>query len=315
MPKSVFSKSVFLGSVFCSGLLAAAAVSPVRAAPPDPARPSLTIAFPKAGNGVETAKLYGRYLTHLASCANVSLVNLRGEPVDSMFNALDLLEEGELVKNINSGKLDIAQLSSGIVPVAVEASGATPFAIRGNSRTRQIGSYKLHLIVHASSPYNKPADLKGSKIAHTTSASNSGNLAPRAYFPSLGLVPDKDYEVAYSKGHERSIVGLNYGFWSGAAVASDQFDRMVAKGEIKASSFRVLWASEPFPASAFVFSSRVAQPLRERVAKCTYQFRFPKEMQTLLDGSDAFLPVDYAKHYAPVLYVLRHNSTLAAASK
>jgi phosphonate transport system substrate-binding protein len=300
-------KSMLLGVAMAGAVGLAAAQPPVAT----PARPTLTVAFPKTVNRVETAKLYGRFLVHLADCAKVSLVNLRGEPVDSYFNALDLLGEDEMVTGMKSGKLDIAQLSSGIVPVAVETAGATPFAVRGSSKTRQIGAYKLHLIVRADSPYRKPADLKGLKIAHTTAASNSGNLAPRAYFPKLGLVPEKDYDVVYSNGHERSIVGLMNGFWPAAAVASDQFDRMVAKSEIRASAFRVLWESEPFPASAFAFGAHVPAAVQERVKKCTYAFRFPEETQKLLDGSDSFLPVDYAKHYAPVLFVLRSAKSAA----
>lgn len=302
--------------LFVSVLLGHAALSPAQ--PPSQApqqRATLTLAFPKAVNRVETAKLYGRFLVHLQDCAKVTLTNLRGESIDSYFNALDLLGEDEMVTAMKSGKLDIAQLSSGIVPVAVETAGAAPFAIRGNSRTRQIGAYELHLIARVDSPYRKPADLKGLKIAHTTPASNSGNLAPRAYFPKLGLTPDKDYEVVYSNGHERSIVGVMNGFWPAAAVASDQFDRMVAKSEIRASAFRVLWKSDAFPASAFAFGAHVAPAVQERVKKCTYQYRFTPEMQKLLDGSDAFLPVDYERHYAPVLFVLRSAKASPQAMK
>jgi phosphonate transport system substrate-binding protein len=269
------------------------------------AKPTLSIAFPKAVDRVETAKLYGRYLVHIGECAKVNLVNQRGEAVDSYFNGVDLLGEQEVLAGLKHGKLDIAQLSSGIVPVAVEASAVVPFAIRGNSKTQQIGTYRLLLIVRADSPYRKPADLKGRKIAHTTPASNSGNLAPRAYFPSLGLTAEKDYEVVYSKGHERSIAGVQNGFWHAGAVASDQFDRMVAKSEIRASAFRVLWESPPFPVSAFVFGAQVPKALQERVGKCTYQYRFPADTQRLLDASDTFLPVDYDKHYAPVTFILK----------
>ncbi len=249
----------------------------------------------------------------IAECAKVNLVNQRGESVDAFFNGLDLLGEDEMLAGFSNQKLDMAQLSSGIVPVAVEASEVLPFAIRGNSRTKQIGAYRLHLIVRADSPYRKPTDLKGRKIAHTTLASNSGNLAPRAYFPGIGLVPDKDYNVVYSKGHERSIAGVLNGFWDAGAVASDQFDRMVAKSEIRASAFRVLWQSAPFPASAFVFGAHVPKPTQDRVSKCTYQYRFPAESQRLLDGSDTFLPVDYAKHYEPVRFVLQSSKTTATS--
>ena len=303
MVKKVFAVAILAGVFGASPYAQTVAV-----------KPTLSIAFPKAVDRVETAKLYGRYLVHIGDCAKVNLVNQRGEAVDSYFNGLDLMGEEEMLGGLKNRKLDIAQLSSGIVPVAVEGSEVVPFAIRGNSRTRQIGAYKLHLIVRADSPYRKPADLKGRKIAHTTPGSNSGNLAPRAYFPKIGLTPEKDYEVVYSKGHERSIAGVKNGFWEAGAVASDQFDRMVAKSEIRASAFRVLWESAPFPASAFVFGAQVPKAVQERVSKCSYQYRFPAETQRLLDGSDTFLPVDYEKHYAPVKFVLHATAAAGAAS-
>jgi len=278
------------------------------------ARPTLSVAFPKTVDRVETAKLYGRYLVHIGECAKVNLVNKRGEGVDSYFNGVDLMGEDEMLAGLKHRKLDIAQLSSGIVPVSVEDSAAVPFAIRGNARTQEIGTYKLQLIVRADSPYRKPADLKGRKIAHTTPASNSGNLAPRAFFPQVGLTAEKNYEVVYSKGHERSIVGLQNGFWDAGAIASDQLERMVAKSEIRASDFRVLWESAPFPASAFVFGSQVPKAVQERVAQCSYKYRFSMETQTLLDGSDTFVPVDYEKHYAPVQFVLKAAKKANAAS-
>lgn len=294
-----------LVAAFVAGQAASQGAPVAKAAAPSAApRPKVTIAFPKAVNRVETSKLYGRYLVHLAECARVNLVNQRGESIDAFFNGLDLLGEDDLVDGLKQQRLDMVQLSSGIVPVAVDQAGAVPFAVRGNSKTKQIGAYRLHLIVRIDSPYKKPGDLKGRRIAHTTPASNSGNLAPRAYFPKLGLVPEKDYEVVYSNGHERSISGVMHGFWDGAAIASDQFDRMIAKSEIRASAFRTLWESAPFPASAFVFGTHVPTPVREKLAACTYQYRFPAETQRLLDGSDTFLPVDYMKHYEPVRYVL-----------
>ena len=67
---------------------------------------------------------------------------------------------------------------------AVNLAGAVPFAAKG---TREgIRGYNLLAIVKADSPYQKLADLKGKKVAHTSPSSNSGNLAPRVLFPDRG---------------------------------------------------------------------------------------------------------------------------------
>lgn len=286
------------------GIAAApAAAQPAKGLP----RATLAVAFPKTYNRMETMRLYGHYLQALAQCAKVDLVNVRGEPIADRFDAVDILPESELLQHMKAGKLQLAQFTTGLVPVAADTADGEPFAVRGHSATGKYDVYELHLIVRADSSFRKPLDLAGSKIAHSTEKSNSGNLAPRAYFPTIGLVPDKNYQVMYSGGHERSIMGTQYGFWKAAAVASDQFERMVKKGEIKAGDFRVLWKSEPFPVESWVLSKRIAPELRERVRSCTYNFRFPAEASRLLEGADRFVPIDSDKAYAPVRFVLEKN--------
>lgn len=280
-----------------------AAAQPAKGLP----RATLAVAFPKTYNRLETMRLYGHYLQTLAQCAKVDLVNVRGEPIADRFDAVDILPESELLQHMKAGKLQLAQFTTGLVPVAADTADGEPFAVRGHSATGKYDVYELHLIVRADSSFRKPLDLASSKIAHSTEKSNSGNLAPRAYFPTIGLVPDKNYQVMYSGGHERSIMGTQYGFWKAAAVASDQFERMVKKGEIKSADFRVLWKSEPFPVESWVLSKRIAPELRERVRNCTYSFRFPAEASRLLDGADRFVPIDPDKAYASVRFVLGKN--------
>ena len=267
-------------------------------------RATLAVAFPKTYNRMETMRLYGHYLQTLAQCAKLDLVNVRGESISNRFDAVDILPESELLQHMKAGKLQLAQFTTGLVPVAADTADGEPFAVRGHSATGKYDVYELHLIVRADSSFRKPLDLAGSKIAHSTEKSNSGNLAPRAYFPTIGLVPDNNYQVMYSGGHERSIMGTQHGFWKAAAVASDQFERMVKKGEIKSGDFRVLWKSEPFPVESCVLSRWIAPELRERVRNCTYNFRFPTEASRLLDGADRFVPIDSNKAYASVRFVL-----------
>jgi phosphonate transport system substrate-binding protein len=274
-----------------------------------PTKASLVVAFPKTYNRVETTKLYGGYLEFLSSCAKIDLVNLRGESIVKRYDALDLLSEKELIDQFQTGKLQLAMLTTGMVPVAVEAKVASPFAVRGTFSTGKIASYRLSLIARLDSNYKKPQDLHGKKIAHSTVGSNSGNLAPRAYFPSLGLTPDKDYTVVYSQGHERSIIGVMHGFYDAAAVASDQFERMSMKGEIRQSSFRTLWESESFPVESMMLGKQVSTDLAEKIRSCSYQYKFPADVVKLLQGSDRFLPVNYEKDYAAVRFV--SSQTLA----
>jgi phosphate/phosphite/phosphonate ABC transporter binding protein len=268
------------------------------------ARYRMTIAFPKQYNRVETAVLYGDYIKTLQKCASVEVVNLRGQPIAERFNDLDLLPESELIALMRDGKLQLAQFFTGLVPTAIDQGNGTAFAMRGQTENGQYGSYRVQLIVRADSTFHKPSDLVGMKVAHSSKGSNSGNLAPRAYFPSIGLIPEKNYEVVYSGNHERSIMGTYYGFWKGGAIASDQFDRMVKKKEIQAQDFRVLWTSEPFPVEALVMSRQVPAEVQQKVRQCTYAYRFTDKARALLDGADGFVALDAEKAFAGVRFVL-----------
>ena len=299
-PQVAFA-ALLLGSV----AVAVSAAQPTRGS----SLPALTVAFPKTYNRMETMHLYGHFLQSLAQCAKVEPVNLRGEPIVDRVDAVDTLPESELLRHMKAGKLQLAQFTTGLVPVAADTADGEPFAVRGHTTSGKYDVYELRLIVRANSSFKTPQDLVGSKIAHSTAKSNSGNLAPRAYFPTIGLMPDSNYKVTYSGGHERSIIGTQYGFWDAAAVASDQFERMAKKGEIRADDFRVVWKSEPFPVESWVLNKQMAPELRERIRNCTYSYRFPAQTSRLLDGADRFVSIDADKAYAPVRFVLDKNRT------
>ena len=111
------------------------------------------------------------------------------------------------IEAMRAGRLHIAGFSTGGTGYAVNLAGAVPFVVKGDAPGPR--SYHLALIVRADSPYQKPSDLKGKKVAHVSPSSNSGNLAPRALFPAQGLVPDTDYKLLYSGKHDQSILGVN----------------------------------------------------------------------------------------------------------
>ena len=266
------------------------------------ARDRLVLGMPKTYGKSETMSLWGDYFSHLSRCANVDLQNSLGESLERSVN-VDVLGEKELVDSLLNGTVQLAQVNPGLAAQLVAAGQPAPFAVPGNKASGKRNSYQLYLIVRADSPYTQPGDLVGKKIAHTTPTSNSGNLAPRALFPALGLVPDQNYEVVFSKGHERSVVGVVHGFYDGAAVASDLYQRMVVKGEVKGSSIRTLWESPPFMTETWTLGKNVAPDLQARVKKCSYSYSFSPKLRQLLSGNETFLPIQFERDFATVVDV------------
>lgn len=288
---------------------AAATAAPSFAGSP---REKMVVAMPKTYAKSETMLLWGDYFNHLARCGNIDLHNIQGESLEKSTN-IDTLGEKELIEGIQSGKVQLAQVNPGLVPQLVAAGQPAPFGVPGNKASGKRNSYTLILIARVDSPFTKPKDLVGKKIAHSTPTSNSGNLAPRALFPAIGLVPDQNYEVVFSNGHERSVTGVMHGFYPAAAVASDLYQRMVLKGDVKGSSIRTLWESPPFMTETWTLGKDVSADLQNRVKKCSFSYSFSPKLRQLLPGNDTFLPINFERDFATVMEVYTKTQAAQAA--
>jgi len=243
---------------------------------------TLVFAFTPVEDPAIYEKLFRPFMGHLSQCLDKKVV----------FFAVQ--SNAAQIEAMRSGRLHMAAFSPGPVNFAVNLAGAVPFAIRGNSEG-SVGM-NLKMIVRKDSPFQQIADLKGKKIAHTSPSSNSGNLAPRALFPAIGLTPDTDYKVVYSGKHDQSILGVKSGDYDAAPVASDVLQHMTERGVVKADDFRVLYTSDKFPTDAYAYAHNLEPVLQEKIKQCFYGYKVPAEMAKGL-GGDRFLPISYQKDW------------------
>ncbi len=234
-------------------------------------------------------KIFAPFTEHLAKCIGKRVVFFQVQS-----NAAE-------IEAMRSGRLHVAGFSTGPTAFAVNVAGAVPFAVKGTAKEFQ--GYNLIVVTRANGPIQKLADLKGKKVAHTSPSSNSGNLAPRALFPAEGITPEKDYTVVYSGKHDQSILGVMKGDYDAAPVASDVFERMARRGQIKESDFRIVYRSRKFPTSSFAYAHDLHPQLAEKVLSCFYEYRFTPEMQKAFDGADRFFPINYQTTWEPVRQV------------
>ncbi|MGR0279383.1 phosphate/phosphite/phosphonate ABC transporter substrate-binding protein [Marinomonas dokdonensis] len=211
------------------------------------------------------------------------------------------------VEAIRSGRLHIAGFSTGPTGYAVNLGGYVPIAVKGTAEAFQ--GYNLIIVTKPDSGIKTVDDLKGKVVAHTSASSNSGNLAPRALFPNLGITPDKDYQVKYSGKHDQSIMGVLSGDYDAAPVASDVFKRMVDAGRIKAEDFRIIYTSPRFPTSAFGYAHDLNPELVEKIKDAFFTFRFSKEMQDTFGGADRFFPITYKEDWAVIRDIAHATGT------
>jgi phosphonate transport system substrate-binding protein len=228
-------------------------------------------------------KVFSPFTAHLAQCTAKKVVFFQ---VNS--NAAE-------IEAMRSGRLHVGGFSTGPTAFAVNIAGAIPFAVKGTEKEFQ--GYNLILIVKKDSAFQKPTDLKGKKVAHTSPSSNSGHLAPLALFPTQGLAPDKDYKILFSGKHDQSVLGVGTGDYDAAAVASDVFYRMASRGQIKEDAYRIIYRSAKFPTSSFAIAHDLEPVLSTKIKQCFYDYRFTDEMKKAFDGADRFFPITYQKDW------------------
>ncbi len=211
------------------------------------------------------------------------------------------------IEAMRSGRLHFAGFSTGPTGFAVNLAGAIPFAAKGTEK--EIRGYNLVAVVKASSTFQKLADLKDKKVAHTSPSSNSGNLAPQVLFPDLGLKPGTDYKPLMSGGHDKSLLGVVAGDYDMAAVASDVYDRMITRGTIKKDDVRVIYRSPIFPTSSFAHAHDLKPELAKKLRDCFFSFRFTPEMTKEFNGDDRFFPITYKETWSVVRDVAEKSGT------
>ena len=60
-----------------------------------------------------------------------------------------------------------------------------------------------------------------------------------------------------SGGHDKSALGVASGDYDMAGVASDVYERMVARGTLKGDDFRIIYKSPVFPTSSFAYTCQL----------------------------------------------------------
>lgn len=196
------------------------------------------------------------------------------------------------VEAMRSGRLHVAGFSTGPTPYAVNLAGAVPFAIMGAEDGRF--GYTLQVYTQADSDIREMADLAGKRVAHASPTSNSGNLAPRALFPPLGVVPDEDYEVTYSGSHDQSMLGVVAGDYDAAPVASEVVERMAERGLYDPDSVRIVWESDRFPTTSYAYAHDLDPELKAKIEEAFFTFDFAgTALGEEFTGVTKFVPITY----------------------
>jgi phosphonate transport system substrate-binding protein len=211
------------------------------------------------------------------------------------------------IEAMRSGRLHISAYSTGSLVYAVNLAGAVPFAIMRDAK----GPAGYHLIVMTQAKndrINGVADLKGKRVAHVSQTSNSGHQAPVYFFSKMGVVPGKDYQIAFTGKHDNSALGVVNGDYDAAAVADTVVARMVSRNVIKAGDFKVVYTSPVFPTAGFAYSHNLDPRLVAKIREAFTTFRFEgTSLAREFKDRTGFMGVNYLKDWDAVVGILEAN--------
>ena len=141
-------------------------------------------------------------------------------------------------------------------------------------------------------------------VAHADPSSNSGNLAPRALFANLGVVPEEDYSVSYSGGHQQSSLGVANGDYEAAPVCSTCYARVARDDQLDPTQIKCIWASEPFPTTAFCHVNTLHPDIQEgvRAAFLDYDYQ-DTAIAEEFEGRGTWVEIDYATVWDIILQI------------
>ncbi len=211
------------------------------------------------------------------------------------------------VEAMRSGRLHIAGFSTGPTPFAVNLAGAVPFALMG-SDDGQFG-YTLQVYTHVDSGIDSMEDLRGRRVAHTAPTSNSGNLAPMALFPGLGITPGEDYEVVFSGSHDQSMLGVVARDYDAAPVASEVVVRMAARGLYDPEDVKIIYETDPFPTTSYNYVYNLHPDLVEKIEEAFFTFEFAgTALGEEFEGVERFIPINYQQHWNVIRTIQAANN-------
>jgi phosphonate transport system substrate-binding protein len=254
--------------------------------------PVLIFAYTPVEDPAVYAKVWDGFLKHLEKTTGK---RVQFFPVQS--NAAQ-------IEAMRAGRLHVAGFNTGATPLAVNCAGFVPFTLMA-TRSGEFG-YRMEIITHPGSGIDKPADIKGKKLAFTAETSNSGYKAPAAILrEKFGLSPKTDYEPAFSGKHDNSILGVANKDYPAAAVANSVLKRMIARGAVKPDQVKVIYSSDTFPSTAYGTAHNLKPELAAKVREAFFTFAWEgsallAEFKNNDPSVDTFMPITYKQHWQVV---------------
>ena len=205
---------------------------------------------------------------------------------------------GAVIEGLLAGEVDLARLGpSSYLSARKMDPTITPFATFSQqaSAFQQAGPfYQALLIVRASGPMKRAANLRGRSLALVDPDSTSGSKVPRQDFSELVGASLEGWfgRVSYAGSHTGATMAVLDGRATAAFVSSFQLAKMAREGTLREQDVRILWRSASLPMDPFVFRGKLCADITDKIRSVFLGNRVPVATP-LLSSMNAirFLPV------------------------
>jgi phosphonate transport system substrate-binding protein len=297
--------NTFMRRTLAAALMAAAIVAPAFAQDWREQYPELSIGISSSENEADAIARNEGYAAYLSRKLGVPVNVVRGTDYAAVIEAM------------RAGQVQFASIGPANYALArkVMGDGVTPVAV-SLDREGAKGYYSI-VAVRADSPYQSLDDLKGKSFAFADPNSTSGYAVPSYYLSTeLDTSADEYFgEVAFSGGHEQSVIALVNGTFEAVAThwtneTRGNIQRMVEKGLVPEGSTRIVWKSPIIPGSPVVMRTDLPEELKAAFTEAIFAFaeEDPEAFNELHSGeSSGYAPATH-EDYLDVIAITEYNA-------
>lgn len=288
-----------------AALVSLALVSPVLAQDWRSEYPELTIGISSGENETDAIARNQPYADYLSRELGVPVKMIRGTDYAAVIEAM------------RSGHVQIASVGPAAYALARKVMGdeIAPVAVTLD-QDGNLGYYSV-IAVRADSPYQTLEDIKGKSFAFADPNSTSGYAVPSYYLSTELKTSADEYfsEVAFSGGHEQSVMALVNGTFEAVAThwrneTAGNIQTMEKKGLIQPGSTRIIWTSPVIPNTPVMINTTLPQELQDefKAALMAFPEKDPEGFATYSNGTSSGYVEAKHEDYLDVVAITEFNA-------
>lgn len=267
--------------------------------------PELTIGISSSENESDAIARNEPYAAYLSRTLGVPVKIVRGTDYAAVIEAM------------RSGHVHFASIGPANYALARKVMGEGVTAVAVSLDNEGNKGYHSIVAVRADSPYQSLEDVQGKSFAFADPNSTSGFAVPSYYLSTELDTSAEDYfgEVAFSGGHEQSVIGLVNGTFEAVAThwtneERGNIQRMVEKGMIPEGSTRIIWTSPLIPGSPVVMRTDLPEDLKAAFVEAIFAFpeADPEAFDALHSGNSSGYAEAKHEDYLDVIAITEYNA-------